>query len=105
MLSRTHRLSREGFKKIRWTKSANSPFFALRGASSREKNFSVSVSKKVSKSAVARNTIRRRTYRVLGEEMETLPLGSFHLIARPSAEKLRGESLKKEINSLFAKLR
>lgn len=64
----------------------------------------VSVSKKVSKRAVVRNRIRRRTYSAIRKLLPNLSNNLFLLIAKPRAENVRGEKLKNELAELFKKV-
>lgn len=59
----------------------------------------VSVSKKVSKSAVARNTIRRRTYAAIADNLPKK--GLFLFIAKPGSASVRGETLVAEVKELL----
>ncbi len=61
----------------------------------------VSVSKKVSKSAVDRNTLRRRTYSVLMSLLPKLNKGLYLIRAKPGAKGLHGEKLTNEITKLL----
>jgi ribonuclease P protein component len=61
----------------------------------------VSVSKKVAKSAVVRNAIRRRSYAALEPRLQSLPRGLYLLSAKPGADKLRGEALEAELSALL----
>ena len=74
------------------------PLFSLRVLPALKLKVIISVSKKVSKSAVTRNTIRRRLRPIIKE----LPLKSaeYLFVVRPGAEKLRGEELKQEVERL-----
>lgn len=71
--------------------------------SGRDVKMAVSVSKKVSKSAVTRNTLRRRTYAVIKGMIPSLHRGAYLLSAKPrlGAEKTRGEVLRKELSLLL----
>lgn len=65
----------------------------------------ISVSKKVSKSAVARNTIRRRIRPVMRELSPKLKTGIYLIVVKPGAEKLKSEELKSELESLVVSRR
>lgn len=79
----------------------NSPNFSMRVApDNNSSRFAVSVSKKVSKKAVDRNRLRRRSYAVIGGIKETVK-GMHMIIAKPSARNLKGEELSKELISLI----
>lgn len=63
----------------------------------------ISVSKKVSKKAVIRNRIRRRVRPIVREFISDLKPATYFIIAKPGAEKIRGQSLKKELAELLKK--
>ncbi|MGB3922012.1 MAG: ribonuclease P protein component [Minisyncoccia bacterium] len=104
MLPRNRRISRELFEVIlKFGKKVDSKYFFLRTAPSKTARLAVSVSKKISKKAVVRNKIRRRTYSVVRELLPALPKKLFLLIAKPGTDKLRGEELKNELAELLSK--
>ncbi len=82
---------------------SNSPHFSLRYTASPEGlvKIGVTVSKKVSKSAVVRNTVRRRAYSALAPFLSILPTKLYLVIAKPGAEAVRGEILRAELKKLF----
>lgn len=82
---------------------AHSPHFLLRFKHEERAHFGVSVSKKISKSAVVRNTIRRRVYGVLSG-LHGGKKGLFLFIAKPGADKQKGENLALEIKELLSKV-
>lgn len=61
----------------------------------------VSVSKKVAKSAVDRNTTRRRVYAVVQDEITKLKQGLYLIVAKKGAQDVKGEALRKEILELL----
>ena len=61
----------------------------------------ISISKKVSKSAVIRNTIRRRIRPILQELSPRLKSSAYFIVANPGAEKIKGKELAKELLTLF----
>ena len=61
----------------------------------------VSVSKKISKSAVVRNSVRRRVYDSLYPLLLTLPGCLFLFVAKSGAQNLKGEKLQSEMQALF----
>ena len=71
------------------------PPFSLRISPSDKAEVIISISKKVSKSAVIKNTIRRRI-RPLVKKM-TLKPAQYLLIVRNGAEKLKGKTLEAEL--------
>lgn len=75
--------------------------FVLRISPSEKVEFVISVSKKVAKKAVTRNLIRRRLRPVL-RELKLSP-AKYLIVAKPGAEKLKGEALKSELAMLFKK--
>jgi ribonuclease P protein component len=72
-------------------------------APSKEVRVAVSVSKKISKKAVVRNKIRRRAYSAVREFLPQLRVNLYWLIAKPGAEKIKGEHLKTELSDLLKK--
>lgn len=104
MLSKNKRIPRKLFKPLLESKKyLNSQNFSLRMVSANEVRVAVSVSKKVSKKAVVRNKIRRRAYSIVREFIPQLSNKFFLLIAKPGAERVRGETLKNELGELFKK--
>ena len=81
---------------------ANSPHFSLRfriqGSSPR---FGVSVSKKISKSAVVRNSVRRRVYASLREEVPHITPGLYLFVAKTGSGVIKGDTLTSEIKNLL----
>ncbi|OHA92319.1 MAG: hypothetical protein A3J09_02475 [Candidatus Zambryskibacteria bacterium RIFCSPLOWO2_02_FULL_51_21] len=70
-------------------------FFSLRVSPGEKVEVIISVSKKVSKSAVVRNTVRRRIRPIL--KNISLKPAKYLLIAKPGAEKLKGKTLEEEL--------
>ncbi len=109
MLPKKRRISRALFSEL--LKERNfvySEHFTLRFSFPKEGSISkvgVSVSKKVSKSAVKRNSVRRRVYTAISKILPQTSQGLFLLIAKPGAEKLKGDVLMKEMVELFNKIR
>ncbi|MEK7194073.1 MAG: ribonuclease P protein component [Patescibacteria group bacterium] len=103
MLARKFRLPRETFSEIQKSKqfSGNKSFILRTAKSNDGPKFAVTVSKKVSKSAVVRNTLRRRTYSVINDFLPSLFPGLYLFIAKPGAEKIRGVTLREEVSSLL----
>lgn len=73
-------------------------FFSLRVSPSDKVEIIISVSKKVSKSAVVRNTIKRRL-RPLSKKLFLKP-AKYLLIAKPGVENLKGKILEDELYKL-----
>ncbi|MBX4198832.1 ribonuclease P protein component [Candidatus Parcubacteria bacterium] len=104
MLSRGNRIPRRLFSPILSSRSfKNSLHFTLRiGESSvNVPRIAVSVSKKVAKGAVERNTLRRRVYAVLKDEIRGLKAGLYLFVAKRGASGMKGEALKKEVLELL----
>ncbi len=76
----------------------------VRGKDTRAR-FSVSVSKKVSKKAVARNKVRRRTYSAIGGSLLGIAPGLYLFSAKPGADKIKGDVLRSELESLVVSYR
>lgn len=112
MLPKQKRIPRKLFKQIIEQSRTASPVprfvhskhFSLRFAESPrgETRVAVSVSKKVSKSAVLRNRTRRRAYSSLRHVLPALGAGMYLISAKPGAEKLKGEALKLELGSMLS---
>ncbi len=104
MLPKDRRISRKLFKPLLASrKYFNSTHFTARVASSDEARIAISVSKKISKSAVVRNKIRRRVYSATRDLFPHLSKNLFLLVAKSGAEKLKGQSLKDELALLLKK--
>lgn len=104
MLPKNRRIERSLFSELLKTgRYANSAHFTVRFSPSYDSQakIAVSVSKKVSKLAVTRNTVRRRVYAALSPILHTLPSYLFLIIAKPGAERVKGEELKIELKELF----
>lgn len=65
----------------------------------------ISVSKKISKKAVIRNRIRRRVRPIVREFISNLKPATYFIIAKPGAEKIKGEKLKNELKLLVVSRR
>ncbi|MCR4279589.1 MAG: ribonuclease P protein component [Candidatus Zambryskibacteria bacterium] len=74
--------------------------FYLRTKPSPTVRIIISVSKKVSKKAVTRNTIKRRVRAVMSKIKKDLKPREFLIVAKPSAENIKGKVLESEIKSL-----
>jgi ribonuclease P protein component len=72
-----------------------------------EKNsrFAVVVSKKIFPTAVARNTVRRQVYTILGKQEVVRTPVQAALVAKKSAEKLSFAELAAEIDDILLKLK
>jgi len=69
--------------------------FTLRFSPGDETKLIISVSKKIAKRAVVRNTIKRRV-RAIFKNLKP-KFGTYLVIARKDSEKIRGEELQSEI--------
>ena len=106
MLPKAKRIPRKLFGELLLSKRyANSPHFSLRVSPLQEgsSRFAVSVSKKVSKKASVRNTIRRRVYSVLRNLGPLAHPGLYLFIAKPGSDKIKGEMLSNEVAELLKK--
>jgi ribonuclease P protein component len=102
MLPRNSRISRKEFPNLLNSKSFfHSPHFSLRVAHSTKPQIAVSVSKKISKKAVTRNGIRRRTYSVIYKYLKRIKPGMLLFVAKAGSEKIKGVTLEKEIDTLL----
>jgi ribonuclease P protein component len=63
----------------------------------------ISVSKKVSKKATVRNLIKRRIRPIVKDLMPGLKSAEYFIVARPGADKVKGETLRRELAELFKK--
>lgn len=61
----------------------------------------ISISKKVSKKAVVRNTIRRRVRSITRDLISNIKPAEYYIVAKPSAEKIKGKELENELKSLI----
>lgn len=107
MLPKSSRIPRSGFSPLLTSRHfTHSPHFTLRVSlgSNKTPRIAVSVGKKVSKSAVVRNTVRRRVYSSLRTLLPTLSPGLYLFVAKLGAEKVRGQVLLEEVKSLLNRL-
>lgn len=106
MLNSKNRLPRKDFSLILRAKNFfNSPHFSIRASlDTHSPKVAVSVSKKVSKSAVVRNTIRRRAYSAIRPLLNEMS-GAYLFQAKKGAEDLRGEKLSRELVSLLKQVK
>ena len=77
--------------------------FSLKVKSSPELKIIISVSKKVSKKAVIRNTVKRRVRAVI-KNLKLEP-ASYIFIAKPGAENLKGKTLENELTRIIRLIR
>ena len=110
MLPHSHRLTTALFDEVFETgRLFHSDFFTVKvkkvAGNSRS---GISVSKKIAKSAVLRNKIRRRAYSTIAELLGAQSKHIFNvhgvLIAKKGAEKARIEEVRGDIRNLFVKM-
>jgi ribonuclease P protein component len=104
MLPRAHRLSRSLFPELQKSrKFKNTEHFSLKIAPSPKEgvHIAVSVSKRVAKSAVVRNRIRRRAYAAIYPKLGTVRPGLYLFIAKPKVQDISGDALNHEIDLLL----
>lgn len=107
MLPKNKRISKDSFKSILLKGIPyHATNFTLRTLPSEKEGFAVLVSKKVAKSAVDRNRIRRRVYSLLRDVLPNIKIVSKNIIsAKSGAKDLTFERQKEEIVGLFKKAR
>ena len=106
MLPKSSRIPRALFKPLLESRQYfNSEHFSLRVASSDTVRIAISVSKKISKSAVVRNKIRRRAYSVFRNTISTLKPGLYLVVAKQNAQKMKGKDLENELKLLVVSCR
>ena len=81
----------------------HSTHFLLRTTPAEKAELRVAVSKKISKKAVIRNTIRRRVKAVVLPLLLTLPKETYLFSAKSGAESVKGQALKDELALLLKK--
>lgn len=102
MLPKKNRLTRAVFNDFRSLgQEKHSSHFGLRVGPGNEVRVGVSVSKKVAKSAVARNTLRRRVYEVVRNRISKLPKGMYLIRAKAGSPVIKGNKLVAEIEPLL----
>src|SRR5690349_21664688 len=103
MLAKKERIPRALFKDILHKgTSVHSPHLSLRFASGgNAARVAVSISKKVARGAVERNTFRRRAYSALRPYLGEFKNGLYLFVAKSGADKLKGEKLKDELSALL----
>lgn len=110
MLSQKHRLSRAQFGKV-FNKSMllHTEYFSIKwtdALSSKEPQFAVVVSKKVSRSAIKRNQIRRRCYEILQKLLPQMADGIAGIIfVRLGATPLLPQVLEEKLGKLLLRAR
>lgn len=108
MLPKKRRIERKDFGKIlKASKKLNSPHFLLNIAIDKDispSRFSFSISKKVAKSAVDRNRLRRIGYSIIEKNLNRLETGfSAHFVYKKITPVENFGSLEKEILELLSK--
>ncbi len=114
MLSQTRRITREEFKKLGRGRAFHSPLLSLfvytidgatATAEKQLSKFAFSCSKKVSKSAVVRNKLRRRGYVGVRKMLSKVPPGFFFVfVYKKGAEKSTYQEVEKEVQDLLKKV-
>ncbi len=106
MLPKAKRLSTELFKNvIEKGQSFHSPFLMLRVSLDQgSARYAVSVPKKVSKTAVGRNRLRRQVYSIIKKiENRVNPNILIVVVLKIGAEKLKLTELTEEVEKIFVK--
>ncbi|OHA90950.1 MAG: ribonuclease P protein component [Candidatus Zambryskibacteria bacterium RIFCSPHIGHO2_01_FULL_44_22b] len=80
-------------------------YFYLRFSPSDQVKLVISVSKKISKKAVVRNTVKRRVRAVMRSLVKNLKPGIYMIVAKPGADKIKGKELEDEIFRLIRSIR
>ena len=75
--------------------------FYLRVKSALTTRVIISVSKKISKKAVTRNTIRRRIRPIVREFVSNLKPATYFIVAQNGVEEIKGKELERELRMLF----
>jgi ribonuclease P protein component len=107
MLPRRRKVSRKLFSTIIGRgKSLHSSHLSLKitSASDEESKLSVTIPKKIEKSAVKRNTLKRKVYRVLQEYIDLIPphnAGVF--FAKPGIHQDSVEAIRTQVKELLKK--
>lgn len=104
MLSKKRRIPRGLFLELnKARKLSHSPHFSLRMAQDNHSlaRVAVTVSKKVSKSAVRRNKVRRRTYSAIRDHLDALDKGLYLFIAKKGSEMLKIVDIEQEVSQLL----
>jgi ribonuclease P protein component len=106
MLKKRDRLTVEDIEALSKGTSVFSTLISLRYIKASKSKFAVSVSKKIAKTAVDRNRIRRRVYSML-DQITPLLKESVHAMLMPKKEFLNEDYVKlgAEITALFQKAR
>lgn|SRR5574343_624259 len=106
MLPKSKRLNTELFGDIiKKGQSFHCPFLILRAVKSDESSrFAITVPKKVAKTAIERNRIRKQIYTIIKDfEGRIMVKVNVVLIAKAGLEKLSYQDISKEINNIFVK--
>lgn len=102
MLSKKQRVPKDLFNLFLGAKRGDSKHFSLKFVESdKEKRVAVSVSKKVSKSAVLRNRTRRRAYSSVSKIFPSISNGLYLISAKADSENIKGEELDQELAVLL----
>ncbi|MDQ3089723.1 MAG: ribonuclease P protein component [bacterium] len=104
MLKKGFRISRKDFPALLTSRHfLHSEHFSLRISTSQDKHphIGVSVSKKISKKASIRNTIRRRVYSVVFKYLKDLKPKTLLFVSKINGDKVKGKELQLEIEKLL----
>ena len=104
MLPKSSRLTRGGIAELSKGKSASTALISMRFAPAQNIKFSVSVSKKVAPTAVARNTMRRRVYSLLRRFLGEIK-APVHAMIMPKKELVGAspEVIERELRAVLVK--
>lgn len=105
MLKRSERLNRQQFSELgRNGKRFHSDVATISFTKHTNFHAAVVVSKKVSKSAVVRNTFRRRVYALLYQAKQKGQIGVFVVVIKPEAKTVSRAVFKETITELIGRI-
>jgi ribonuclease P protein component len=105
MFSKNERLNRSEFNHFFAVgKRIYSPYFTIITAPAPTQKVAVVVGKKVAKSAVRRNMLRRRVYAQLREQSQSLGQGVFIMLVKPAFARLTRLEAKKICTEAIAQV-
>lgn len=109
MLPRSKRLSKKEFDEVMKKGRVNhSTFFTVIWVVSEDKHLKISsvAPKKIAKTAVLRNAIRRKVYSAVGKSINdiSLPIKAIFL-SKTGVIDIKNQDLKKEVRSIFVKMK
>lgn len=105
MLPKTKKMTKKDFSATGRSFSLSGPLFSLKILKNQDKSkFSVVVSKKISKSAVGRNTIKRRFFNAIKENMSLFDTqNTYTFFIKKEAENTKNPYISKEIRQILKK--